>query len=75
MNELGQLFITGIKGLSLDSEEIEFIQNENIGGVILFSRNYNDPAQNHVRHRHPRARRTRDVAVANRPASPDRWTH
>lgn len=45
MRELGQLFITGIEGTSLTSEEAEFIEQENIGGVIIFAHNYEDPAQ------------------------------
>jgi beta-N-acetylhexosaminidase len=45
INELGQLFITGISGLELTDNEKEFIQKNNIGGVILFSHNYKDPAQ------------------------------
>jgi beta-N-acetylhexosaminidase len=45
LKELGQLFITGISGLSLTPEEAEFIQEENIGGVIIFAHNYQDPAQ------------------------------
>lgn len=45
INELGQLFITGISGLALTDEEKDFIQNNNIGGVILFKHNYTDPAQ------------------------------
>lgn len=45
MLELGQLVITGISGLVLTKEEKEFIENENIGGVILFSKNYDSPAQ------------------------------
>lgn len=43
--ELGQLFITGISGLSLTEEEKSFLKDENIGGVILFKNNYSDPAQ------------------------------
>lgn len=43
--DLGQLFMTGISGLSLTSEEEEFLREENIGGVILFKHNYSDPAQ------------------------------
>lgn len=42
---LGQLFITGISGTSLTKEEASFLEKENIGGVILFSHNYEDPAQ------------------------------
>lgn len=44
-NDVGQLFITGISGLSLTNEEKEFIEKENIGGIILFKHNYKDPAQ------------------------------
>lgn len=43
--ELGQVFITGIAGLSLLEEEAEFISNAGIGGVILFARNYSSPEQ------------------------------
>lgn len=45
MLELGQLVITGISGLTLTEEEKTFIEKENIGGVILFSKNYESPAQ------------------------------
>jgi beta-N-acetylhexosaminidase len=45
MNELGQLFTTGISGLVLTEEEKDFIQKNNIGGVILFANNYKDPTQ------------------------------
>lgn len=46
MNELlGQLIVTGISGLTLTEEEKQFIEKENIGGVILFKHNYSDPAQ------------------------------
>lgn len=45
MNHLGQLFIIGISGKSLSSEEANFIEEENIGGVVLFSHNYESPAQ------------------------------
>ena len=45
INELGQLFITGVTGLSLDSTEADYIRENNIGGVILFQPNYTDPAQ------------------------------
>lgn len=43
--ELGQLFMTGVSGLSLTEEEKSFICDNNIGGVILFKENYQDPAQ------------------------------
>jgi len=45
MRELGQLFITGISGTSLTDDEKKFIKDENIGGVILFKNNYENPAQ------------------------------
>lgn len=43
--EVGQLFITGISGLTLTDEEKKFLQESNIGGVILFKHNYSDPGQ------------------------------
>lgn len=45
MENLGQLFITGISGTSLTDEEKVFLEEENIGGVILFSNNYESPGQ------------------------------
>ena len=45
MNKLGQLVFTGISGLTLTDEEKKFIEKEDIGGVILFSKNYESPAQ------------------------------
>jgi beta-N-acetylhexosaminidase len=45
MNKLGQLVFTGVSGLSLNQEEKKFIEKEDIGGVILFSKNYESPAQ------------------------------
>ncbi len=45
LEQLGQFIMTGINGLVLEEQERHFIKNENIGGVILFSRNYQDPAQ------------------------------
>lgn len=45
MNQLGQLVITGITGHTLLPEEKNFIESENIGGVILFTKNYESPAQ------------------------------
>ncbi|MCK5073344.1 MAG: beta-N-acetylhexosaminidase [Bacteriovoracaceae bacterium] len=44
-NEVGQLIITGIEGFVLNDMERDFIEKENIGGVILFSRNFESPAQ------------------------------
>jgi beta-N-acetylhexosaminidase len=45
MTQLGQLVFTGISGLTLTDEERKFIEKEDIGGVILFSKNYESPAQ------------------------------
>lgn len=45
MDNFGQLIISGIKGTSLTPEEVEFIKNEKLGGVILFPHNFEDPAQ------------------------------
>lgn len=45
MDNYGQLIISGIKGTALEASEIEFIKNEKLGGIILFSHNFEDPAQ------------------------------
>lgn len=45
MNQLGQLVFTGVSGLTLTEEEKKFIEKEDIGGVILFSKNFETPAQ------------------------------
>ena len=45
MSHLGQLIITGISGTSLTDDERSFLEKENIGGVILFSNNFESPAQ------------------------------
>lgn len=45
MNQIGQLIFTGLSGLTLNDEERLFIEKEDIGGVILFSKNYESPAQ------------------------------
>lgn len=37
--------MTGISSVGLTEEEGSFLENNNIGGVILFTRNYSDPAQ------------------------------
>lgn len=37
--------MTGISGTKLTEEEVQFIEAENIGGVILFSHNYESPEQ------------------------------
>jgi beta-N-acetylhexosaminidase len=45
LDNYGQLIISGIKGVALLPEEIEFIREEKLGGIILFSHNFEDPAQ------------------------------
>ncbi len=45
INYLGQSILCGISGTSLLEDERKFLQEENIGGVILFAQNYEDPAQ------------------------------
>lgn len=45
MKNLGQLFITGISGTSLTLDEKKFLKEEEIGGVILFSKNFESPSQ------------------------------
>ncbi len=45
MTQVGQLVFTGLSGLALTAEEKKFIEKEDIGGVILFSKNYESPAQ------------------------------
>ncbi len=45
MIDIGQLILMGIEGKSLLPEEKDFIKKENIGGIILFSKNYEDPVQ------------------------------
>ncbi|MCO5112650.1 MAG: beta-N-acetylhexosaminidase [Bdellovibrionaceae bacterium] len=42
---LGQMFMIGISGHTLTSEEKDFIIQNDIGGVILFSRNVSTPEQ------------------------------
>jgi beta-N-acetylhexosaminidase len=45
LSQLGQVIMTGLEGTELSDAEREFLSNDNIGGVILFKRNYEDPAQ------------------------------
>ncbi len=45
LQSLGELFIMGFKGLELEPETSQFISKARIGGVILFSHNYENPAQ------------------------------
>jgi beta-N-acetylhexosaminidase len=42
---LGQLFIIGFSGLELSDETSSFLSQARIGGVILFSPNYENPGQ------------------------------
>jgi len=42
---LGQLVISGISGTVLTPDEEEFLEKEDIGGVILFAHNYESPEQ------------------------------
>lgn len=45
INGVGQLIMTGIGGTILSDEEKKFIKEENIGGVLLFSKNFDSIAQ------------------------------
>ncbi len=45
MELLGQLMMMGIEGKELSLDEKKFIETNDIGGVILFSRNYESPTQ------------------------------
>ena len=47
LDKIGQLFIIGLRDKVLTRDEAEFIIKNNIGGVILFSRNIDSPAQVH----------------------------
>lgn len=42
---LGQLFITGLNGLELSETSAAFLKSANIGGVIFFAPNYENPGQ------------------------------
>lgn len=43
--KIGQLLVVGIEGHELSESEAEFIVRNDIGGVILFSRNISNPKQ------------------------------
>ncbi|MBF0312497.1 MAG: beta-N-acetylhexosaminidase [Oligoflexia bacterium] len=45
MYAVGDLIITGISGTTLTDAEKRFIEEEKIAGVIIFSRNYENPEQ------------------------------
>ena len=44
-SKIGQLFMVGIPGHDLDKETEALIRDYNLGGVILFARNIQDPIQ------------------------------
>src|SRR5881628_2495858 len=48
VDKIGQLFIIGIRDKVLTQDEAEFIIKNNIGGVILFARNIDNPEQVHA---------------------------
>lgn len=43
--KIGPSLIIGIQGFTLTREEAEFLVRENIGGIILFKRNFESPKQ------------------------------
>jgi beta-N-acetylhexosaminidase len=43
--KIGATMIVGLQGTSLTAEETKFLVKENIGGVILFKRNFESPKQ------------------------------
>lgn len=45
--KIGPSMIVGLAGTSLTADETEFLVRENIGGVILFKRNFESPKQIH----------------------------
>lgn len=45
IKDVGQLVISGIEGTSLLDAEREFLEKNNIGGIILFEKNFDSPAQ------------------------------
>ncbi len=45
MDNFGQFVMTGIKGTSLTPDEANFIRDEKVGGIILFSHNFDNPSQ------------------------------
>ena len=45
LDQIGQMIITGLEGTALSSQESRFLKDENIGGVILFEKNYESPSQ------------------------------
>ncbi len=45
LNTLGELFLVGFNGLELSQETSHFLSQARIGGVILFSHNFENPGQ------------------------------
>jgi beta-N-acetylhexosaminidase len=45
LEALGELFIMGLSGFEVSPETSEFMTQAKIGGIILFSHNYDTPAQ------------------------------
>lgn len=45
IESLGDLFIFGFKGISLEASTKKWISDKKIGGVLLFEHNYQDPIQ------------------------------
>lgn len=48
MQKIGQCLMMGLKGKTLEADEVEFITQNNIGGVILFDRNLGSPQEIHA---------------------------
>ena len=44
----GQMLMSGFEGTTLNSETEDLIRNHHVGGLILFSRNYENPKQLHT---------------------------
>jgi len=44
-SRIGQLFMAGMLGTSLDEKTVSLIREFNVGGIIFFSRNIEDPVQ------------------------------
>jgi beta-N-acetylhexosaminidase len=44
-SKIGQLFMAGLPGTTLDEGTVKLIREVNLGGLILFSRNIKDPLQ------------------------------
>jgi beta-N-acetylhexosaminidase len=45
LKEIGQLIIMGVSGLSLTDEEKKYIEENKVGGIILFAHNFENVAQ------------------------------